>query len=95
MRYYVGYVVWNTREPMILDKLLWFPSILSGICWALMKEDRKSMKALGGRGICDASLRLSFELVRIGPREGELGGDMMNMVGGGGGPVDTENIGSS
>ena len=53
------------------------------------------MKALGGRGICEAPLRLSLELVRVGPREGELGGDIMNMVGGGGGPVDTEKIGSS
>lgn len=53
------------------------------------------MNALGGRGICDASLRLSLEFVRVGPSEGELGGDMMNMVGGGGGPVETENIGSS
>lgn len=87
--------VQKKREPMILDKLLWFPSILSGICWAFMNEDRKSMKALGGRGMCEASLRLSLELVRVGPSEGELGGDMMNMVGGGGGPVDTENIGSS
>jgi hypothetical protein len=61
-----------------------------------MKEERKSMKALGGRGMCEASLRLSLELVRVGPIEGEQGGDMMNMVGGGGGgPVDTENIGSS
>ena len=53
------------------------------------------MKALGGRGICEAAFRLSLELVRVGPRDGELGGDMMNMVGGGGGPVDTEKIGSS
>ena len=60
-----------------------------------MNEDRKRMKALGGRGICEASFRFSLELVRIGPSEGELGGDMMNMVGGGGGPADTENIGSS
>ena len=53
------------------------------------------MKAFGGRGICEASLRLSLELVRVGPSAGELGGDMMNMVGGGGGPVETEKIGSS
>jgi len=53
------------------------------------------MKALGGRGIYEAPLRLSLGLVRVGPREGELGGDIMNMVGGGGGPVDTEKIGSS
>ena len=82
-------------EPMILDKLLWFPSILSGICWALMKEDRKRMKALGGRGMCVESLRLSLAFVRVGPRAGELGGDMMNIVGGGGGPLDTETICSS
>ena len=60
-----------------------------------MNEERKSMKALGGRGICEAPLRLSLELVRVGPRDGELGGDIMNMVGGGGGPVETEKIGSS
>lgn len=65
------------------------------MCWALMKDDRKSMNALGGRGIWEAPLRLSLELVRVGPREGELGGDMMNMVGGGGGPADTERIGPS
>ena len=35
--------------------------------------------------MCEASLRLSLELVRVGPSEGELGGDMMNIVGGGGG----------
>ena len=83
------------REPMILDKLLWFPSILSGICCALINEDRKRMKALGGRGICEESLRLSLVFVRVGPSEGELGGDMMNIVGGGGGPVENERIGSS
>ena len=60
-----------------------------------MNEDRKRIKALGGRGICDESLRLSLELVRVGPSEGELGGDIMNMVGGGGGPVGTETIDSS
>jgi hypothetical protein len=60
-----------------------------------MNEDRKSIKAFGGRGICVESLRFSLELVRVGPREGELGGDMMNMVGGGGGPGDTEKVGSS
>ena len=53
------------------------------------------MKAFGGRGICEESLRLSLGLVRVGPRQGELGGDMMNMVGGGGGAVETEKIGSS
>ena len=53
------------------------------------------MKALGGRGICEASLRLSLELVRVGPSEGEQGGDMMNMVGGGGGPVEAGNVCSS
>jgi len=53
------------------------------------------MKALGGRGIWEEPLRLSLELVRVGPRKGELGGDIMNMVGGGGGPVETEKIGSS
>jgi len=60
-----------------------------------MNEDRKRMKALGGRGICEESLRLSLEFVRVGPNEGELGGDIMNIVGGGGGPVDKETIGSS
>lgn len=60
-----------------------------------MKDDRKRIKALGGRGMCEASLRLSLELVRIGPSEGEQGGDMMNIVGGGGGPADTEKVGSS
>lgn len=53
------------------------------------------MKALGGRGICEESLRLSLVFVRVGPSEGELGGDMMNIVGGGGGPVESETIGSS
>lgn len=60
-----------------------------------MNEDRKRMKALGGRGICEESLRLSLEFVRVGPNEGEPRGDMMNIVGGGGGPADTETIGSS
>jgi len=53
------------------------------------------MKALGGRGIWEESLRPPLALVRVGPSEGELGGDMINIVGGGGGPVDTEKIGSS
>jgi hypothetical protein len=54
------------------------------------------MKALGGRGMCEASLlRLSLELVRVGPSEGELGGDMMNIVGGGGGPAERIKVGSS
>lgn len=46
-----------------------------------MNDERKRMKALGGRGMCVESFRLE----RTGPSEGELGGDIMNMVAGSGG----------
>lgn len=46
-----------------------------------MNEERKSMNALGGRGMCAASFRFG----RVGPSAGELGGDIMNMVDGSGG----------
>ena len=36
---------------MILERVLWLPSIWPGMCWARMKEERKRMKAFGGRGI--------------------------------------------
>ena len=35
---------------MIFDRALWLPSIFSGICCALMKDDLNKMKAFGGRG---------------------------------------------
>jgi len=46
---------------MIFDRFEWFPSTLPVTCWERMKEERKRMKALGGRGMYDASRRLLCE----------------------------------
>ena len=40
---------------MILESALWLPSIWPGMWPPRMKEERKRMKALGGRGMYDAS----------------------------------------
>jgi len=36
---------------MILESVLWFVSTSEVTCWLLMNEERKRMKALGGRGM--------------------------------------------
>ena len=36
---------------MILESVLWLVSTPVDTCWPLMKDERKRMKALGGRGI--------------------------------------------
>ena len=43
---------------MILDKDPWFVSIDPGTCFCLTKSARKSMKALGGRGMYPWERRL-------------------------------------
>lgn len=43
-----------------------------------MKEDLKRMKALGGRGMYDASLFFACEL-RVAPSAGSAGGSYMNV----------------
>ena len=40
---------------MILERVLWLPSMLPGTLSDLMKEERKRMNALGGRGMWPAS----------------------------------------
>ena len=49
------------HAPMILESALWLPSIWPGMWPPRMKEERKRMKALGGRGAHLGS-RLSFSL---------------------------------
>ena len=41
----------NSYVPMILERVLWLPSMLPGTLSDLMKEERKRMNALGGRGM--------------------------------------------
>jgi hypothetical protein len=36
---------------MILERVLWLPSMFPGTLSDLMKDERKRMNALGGRGI--------------------------------------------
>jgi hypothetical protein len=43
------------------------------------------MNALGGLGIWEASRRFVLLVERVGTSEGEVGGDMMNIVEGSGG----------
>ncbi len=38
-------------SPMILDSVLWLVSTSEETCWFLMKDERKRMKAFGGRGM--------------------------------------------
>ena len=47
--------------PMILESVLWLPSIFPGTLSDFMNEERKSMNALGGRGIWPASRFFAWE----------------------------------
>jgi hypothetical protein len=48
-----GGTLGRRREiPMIFERVEWLPSTLPGTCSLRMKEERKRMKALGGRGMC-------------------------------------------
>jgi hypothetical protein len=40
---------------MIFERVLWLPSMLPGTLSDLIKEERKRMNALGGRGMWPAS----------------------------------------
>lgn len=51
---------------MILERVLWLPSTLPVTFSLRMKEDRKRMKAFGGRGMYDASRRLAWVRVVVG-----------------------------
>ena len=54
--------------PMILERVLWLPSMFPGTLSDLMKEERKRMNALGGRGIWPASRFFAWEgLARAAP----------------------------
>ena len=46
---------------MILESALWLPSISPGMWPPRMKEERKRMKAFGGRGMYEASRFLACE----------------------------------
>lgn len=46
---------------MILESVLWLPSMFPGTLSDFMKEERKSMNALGGRGIWPASRFFAWE----------------------------------
>lgn len=41
--------------PTILDSVPWLPSMLDDTCCDLMKDERKRMNALGGRGMCSGA----------------------------------------
>ena len=56
---------------MIFDRVLWFPSTLPGTRWLLIKDERKRMKAFGGRGMYDASRFFAWEA----RAEGGMGGE--------------------
>jgi len=43
-------------SPMIFDSVLWFVSTSVDTCRDLMKDERKRMKALGGRGMWSSAL---------------------------------------
>ena len=69
-------------RPIILDRVEWFVSTSVDTCWLLMKEDLKSIKALGGRGMWFSG----FFLVWAWRRGGKLssgGGKRINSGEGG------------
>ena len=47
--------------PIILERVLWFPSMLPGTLSDLMKDERKRMNALGGRGMWPTSRFFAWE----------------------------------
>ena len=49
------------RIPIILERVLWFPSMLPGTLSDLMKDERKRMNALGGRGMWPTSRFFAWE----------------------------------
>src|ERR1700731_315467 len=42
---------------MILERVEWLVSTAVETCWLRMKDERKRMNALGGRGMCPEGLR--------------------------------------
>ena len=51
----------SRSAPMILERVLWLPSMFPGTLSDFMKEERKRMNALGGRGIWPASRFFAWE----------------------------------
>jgi len=49
------------NAPMILERVLWLPSMFPGTLSDFMNEERKRMNALGGRGIWPASRFFAWE----------------------------------
>ena len=49
--------------PIILERVLWFPSMLPGTLSDLMKDERKRMNALGGRGMWPTSRFFACEVL--------------------------------
>lgn len=61
---------------MILDRVLWFVSTSVETCWLLMKDDRKRIKALGGRGMWSSPRFLLCVGRRAEPSEPDDGNRM-------------------
>ena len=47
---------------MILESVVWLGSMDPGTCFWRTKSARKSMKALGGRGMCEAGFLREWDL---------------------------------
>jgi hypothetical protein len=68
--------------PMILDRLPWLVSIDPGTCFCLTKSARKSMNALGGRGMYPWLRRFpGGHRLRVGPGAGVIEGGKRAAVG--------------
>jgi len=61
---------------MILERVLWLPSMLPGTLSDLMKEERKRMNALGGRGMWPASRFFACEDLGAAEMRGASSSDM-------------------
>ena len=52
-------------SPMILDSVEWLVSTSEETCWFLMKDERKRMKAFGGRGMWFSGFFLACAARRV------------------------------
>ena len=61
-------------SPMILDSVEWLVSTSEETCWFLMKDERKRMKAFGGRGMWFSGFFFAWAARRVAGAPSGLAG---------------------
>lgn len=80
-------------RPMILESVLWLVSTSEETCWFLMKEERKRMNALGGRGMWFSGFFFAWPARRAeGDAASAVGGKSMDSCGGSCGDGGSKNV---